>query len=40
MVAAGRLAMGLAHEIKNPLSAIKTFAEFLPERHDDETLPV
>jgi signal transduction histidine kinase/ActR/RegA family two-component response regulator len=35
MVAAGRLAMGLAHEIKNPLAAIKTFAEFLPERYDD-----
>ncbi len=35
MVAAGRLAMGLAHEIKNPLAAIKTFAEFLPERFDD-----
>ena len=37
MVAAGRLAMGLAHEIKNPLAAIKTFAEFLPERHQDPT---
>ncbi len=37
MVAAGRLAMGLAHEIKNPLCAIKTFAEFLPERHEDPT---
>ncbi len=35
MVAAGRLAMGLAHEIKNPLAAIKTFTEFLPERHQD-----
>lgn len=35
MVAAGRLAMGLAHEIKNPLSAIKTFTEFLPERYND-----
>ncbi len=31
------LAAGLAHEIKNPLTAIKTFTEFLPERrHDDE----
>jgi len=35
MVAAGRLAMGLAHEIKNPLTAIKTFTEFLPERYDN-----
>lgn len=35
MVAAGKLAMGLAHEIKNPLAAIKTFTEFLPERYDD-----
>lgn len=35
MVAAGRFAMGLAHEIKNPLAAIKTFVEYLPERHDD-----
>lgn len=35
MVAAGKLAMGLAHEIKNPLAAIKTFTEFLPERHTD-----
>jgi len=35
MVAAGKLAMGLAHEIKNPLTAIKTFTEFLPERYDN-----
>lgn len=35
MVAAGRLALGLAHEIKNPLAAIKTFVEFLPDRYDD-----
>ena len=30
------LAHGLAHEIKNPLVAIRTFAELLPERADDE----
>ncbi len=35
MVTAGRFAMGLAHEIKNPLAAIKTFTEYLPERHED-----
>ncbi|MBI4611576.1 MAG: PAS domain-containing protein [Candidatus Rokubacteria bacterium] len=28
----GALASGIAHEIKNPLVAIKTFAELLPER--------
>ena len=33
--AVSMLAAGLAHEIKNPLAAIKTFAEFLPERYDD-----
>jgi signal transduction histidine kinase len=30
------LASGLAHEIKNPLVAIRTFAELLPERFTDE----
>jgi PAS domain S-box-containing protein len=32
----GALAAGIAHEIKNPLVAIKTFAELLPERFHDE----
>jgi signal transduction histidine kinase len=35
LAAVGRFAAGMAHEIKNPLAAIKTFAEFLPERYDD-----
>jgi signal transduction histidine kinase len=30
------MASGIAHEIKNPLVAIKTFAELLPERFTDE----
>lgn len=29
------LAAGMAHEIKNPLAAIKTFAEYLPEKFED-----
>ncbi len=32
----GALASGLAHEIKNPLVAVKAFAELLPERAGDE----
>lgn len=32
----GALASALAHEIKNPLVAIRTFAELLPERFTDE----
>ncbi len=35
LAAAGQFAAGMAHEIKNPLTAIKTFAEFLPEKYDD-----
>lgn len=31
----GSLSVGIAHEIKNPLVAIRTFAELLPERYDD-----
>jgi PAS domain S-box-containing protein len=32
----GAMASGIAHEIKNPLVAIKTFAELLPERFTEE----
>lgn len=33
---ASTLALGLAHEIRNPLTTIKTFAEFLPEKYKDD----
>jgi len=29
------LTAGMAHEIKNPLASIKTFAEYLPQKYDD-----
>lgn len=32
-----RLARSLAHEIRNPLVSIRTFAELLPDNHEDET---
>lgn len=35
LTAMGALATGIAHEVRNPLVAIKTFAELLPERADD-----
>jgi signal transduction histidine kinase len=36
LAATTALAAGIAHEIKNPLVAIKTFAELLPERYGDD----
>jgi len=36
LISLGILAAGLAHEIKNPLSSIQSFAQLLPEKYDDE----
>lgn len=33
---AATMALGLAHEIKNPLTTIKTFSEYLPEKFDNK----
>lgn len=35
--AVATLAAGMAHEIKNPLASLKTFAEYLPQKYDDPT---
>jgi signal transduction histidine kinase len=35
LAALGTLAAALAHELRNPLVAIRTFAQLLPERYDD-----
>jgi PAS domain S-box-containing protein len=32
----GEMAANIAHEIKNPLVSIKTFAELLPEKYEDD----
>ena len=36
MATIGTLAAGMAHEIRNPITTIRTFADFLPERFRDK----
>lgn len=37
LASVGTLAAGIAHEIKNPLVAIRTYAELLPQRYQDKS---
>ena len=37
LASVGTLAAGMAHEIKNPLVSIQTFAQLLPERYEERT---
>ena len=36
MATIGTLAAGMAHEIRNPMTTIRNFADYLPERYDDK----
>ena len=36
LVELGTIAAGIAHEIRNPMASIRTFAQLLPERKNDE----